>query len=788
MDSSWFTHDVRTTLPYKASKKIEEKSRESLAPSTISHRCGAASWPNHWLARPESQHTSDRLLLIYQIFTQLSVICQSFPLMDESASDQVQPDGRIGTSTSNDAPEEPFQGETAVALDHYYALPLNHLGQSPLNLDFSCLTRSIEPTELPPGSEEEETTSSPSEMHLPHGDEDTLGHVAAEEVLNTPPPPASNVHSPLFNDDLFEVEVEKALQPMDLSKTRRVLGEKALESNQSRQSSNTTQPAASNYDSRVDSDWANFDPAEWDRATKPKEARGKSKAPTATDLQRTPRVRDNSTTVSRPFKHVPPAPQPHVRTLWPAHNDSFSTTTKNARSQQSARRASKRNVKATGTALNATKPANETSTSPEHDGNDWLDDGHCDLALLINKPTGESLERSALDKINIILNLAKGISKRMSEQLDQHLASIVKVTDTQLKVAAHERFINNSTVKTHYNRLPDLLEEIKSILSRTEITTPVKQQQLDLQWPKVRTPRSKPTTPSKSTDDYNGGIYFLDLEPKKRTGFNPEEVFNDATREVVMHVDNMASSGLKARVTFRSKIHRENAVKALSEHYFKGQRVKDLFNLTLDARSEFVFVTSPINRGKFLTLDLQEKGLLIPAKAIKDMTSRNPDWFDSTDDIINVKASPPQDENSGYIITLFVSREAAKKIRESIKLGVRLDLIKKQVHIHEPYQVDTCFKCHSPAHYSYSCDSPIRCKYCPGIHKKARDCKQPRENPICFRCYEYNLTIPDDSLCPPKGVRHTASSALCPSTRHLRKRPTTSVEDEPANKRQSSRY
>lgn len=285
-----------------------------------------------------------------------------------------------------------------------------------------------------------------------------------------------------------------------------------------------------------------------------------------------------------------------------------------------------------------------------------------------------------------------------------------------------------------------------------------------------------------SGDTINDGRYYLELKSKRRMVADPRDVFNQATSGLKIHVDGVMVFGQDLKVTFVSCRDRTLVLEALREFSYRGHPVKEMYEIRLDARSDHVFVTSPFSNNVFNSLAFRVKGGIDATQAATLIVDRNADWFDSIEDIINVKICVPQEAGFGYVITIFVSARANEKILRTLSKGMKLDLGRMIIlPIHEPSRVELCFKCHDPGHRAVSCPSIRRCKYCLESHD-SRSCAK-KNTPLCYRCRLFNLSLPPNEQQFKVKESHPASSATCPSARELRKRVIESLKEGPPSKR-----
>lgn len=466
------------------------------------------------------------------------------------------------------------------------------------------------------------------------------------------------------------------------------------------------------------------------------------------------------------------------------------------------------------------------------------DSKQCDLESLIrthvatNTESDVFLPRAGVEiKLHEVIERVRNIQQHLSSIVAKHFVIIAKIDGPEEQLAAQKNLLNSETMKIYYRQVPEALKEVTKLLkgagslndahsatfrrAHSPHLNGVKTRLLsgygckDVTTTCSNVYGSKKIESSQNTDSecYNevksnvdknnelpqiteppGGIFFVEMKSKKRLIADPKLVLQAATENRKIHIDGVSAKGLDLKLTFFKKRDRDSVLGIFREFCYEGHPLRSMYDLTLDARSNNVYVTVPFSAHLFDQLPFRHGDGIDVQIAAQILADRNRDWFISPEDIIHVRSIPPDDRHSGYVLTLFVSNEANERIQKTLNTGARLDTSIRPLAIHEPYNGDACYRCHTPGHYASSCTSEIRCSHCIDLHESRRcPAKRQGKADVCYRCHQYNESLRSDQKHLVEKVNHVASSALCPTVRMVRKRGGSSRRNEPQNKRFAGR-
>lgn len=342
-----------------------------------------------------------------------------------------------------------------------------------------------------------------------------------------------------------------------------------------------------------------------------------------------------------------------------------------------------------------------------------------------------------------------------------HLNTISRMNDEQMRIDAQEKFNNSEAIKTHYARMSANLKEAVNLLKlRTQMG---KNQQIQLDTGK---PSGLRPTAMKGQKKRTEGRFILHMKPKTKQVLNSLAIFNDAVRKIALHVDDTKPEGAGQKIVFRYGEDLANARKALDAHSHGTQKVVDLYYFEEEVRSDYLIRTQTFGRGVLSELPFTVDGKINQSAANATLLDRNDEWFKDQSDIISVEVHTiPRKPYDVFLLDIYLAKEAYGRVAEGIKEKMNLDCEAKQLQVFVPTHVETCLRCHSPNHHATNCNNEVKCKWCISKHLDGEQCAS-KANPTCYRCREFNMNL------APGGTKrdesHHAASPRCPDIRAAR--------------------
>lgn len=287
-------------------------------------------------------------------------------------------------------------------------------------------------------------------------------------------------------------------------------------------------------------------------------------------------------------------------------------------------------------------------------------------------------------------------------------------------------------------------------------------------------------------NDHPDGRYIMTLKSKKKLVANPHEIFNEAVKNISIHVDKVQVIGLDGVFNFKTEKDFTLAKEALAAYLHEGKRIPELYELEVIVKSDYLIRTQRFGLETLKNLPFFKDGVIDVATAANVLSNRNQRWFPNEKDVIGVQVAAHEDTHVTYVLQIFMTKNAHRRVLDGIKQGTRLDVKSQTFKVHEPARVVTCFKCHKPGHIASQCDEPFRCKHCGGNHPIGK-CKS-RDDPstlMCFHCDDFNRSLAADEQHKLRKTNHSASSAACPTNKAHRKKAIALKQNEQRKKRRS---
>lgn len=267
----------------------------------------------------------------------------------------------------------------------------------------------------------------------------------------------------------------------------------------------------------------------------------------------------------------------------------------------------------------------------------------------------------------------------------------------------------------------------------------------------------------------NASTYTVTLSPRKNYDRDLLTLFYEVLHDTPMKVLWTKRVGKAIVIYLRQRDDMIKALKELNRYRIdKKKKLTSIIDVEVKASSRFAFKSSLMTSTVKNHLPFVKEGLIVEEAARNTLRIRNPEWFKHEHEIVALESYPVKNDpelGQMFILKLYVTASAHKRILSDIKKGTRLSAETTHLYLYDATEKLTCHKCHDEGHKLANC--PVEeghCKYCVEVDSHLSGKCPVRKNKAewrCYRCRDHNLR--QERQRAKRDENHAATDPNCPT-------------------------